>query len=72
MVAIEMVKPGGTEPDPTGANAALDGCRRRGVLVGRGGVLGNVLRIAPPMSVTAEEIDEASAAIIDAIAAAQS
>ncbi len=69
MVAIEMVKPGGIEPDPVGANAALDGCRRRGVLVGRGGVLGNVLRIAPPMSVTPEEIDEASAAIVDALAA---
>jgi 4-aminobutyrate aminotransferase len=72
MVAIEMVKPGGTEPDPAGANAALDGCRERGVLVGRGGVLGNVLRIAPPMSVTPAEIDEASAAIVDAVAAAQS
>jgi 4-aminobutyrate aminotransferase len=68
MVAVEMVKPEGTEPDPAAANAALEGCRRRGVLIGRGGVLGNVLRIAPPLSVTAEEIDEAAAAVVDALA----
>jgi len=67
MVAIEMVRPDGKEPDPVAANAALDGCRRRGVLVGRGGVLGNVVRIAPPLSVTAAEVDEASAAIVDAL-----
>jgi 4-aminobutyrate aminotransferase len=67
MVAVEMVKPGGKEPDPIAAHAALEGCRRRGVLVGRGGVLGNVLRIAPPLSVTAGEVDEASAAVVDAL-----
>jgi 4-aminobutyrate aminotransferase len=67
MIAVELVKPGGKEPDPECADAALEGCRRRGVLVGRGGVYGNVLRISPPLSVTAEEIDEAATAITDTL-----
>ena len=67
MIAVELVRPGGRDPDPAAAGAALEGCRRRGLLVGKGGVHGNVLRIAPPLSVTAAEIDEAAAALIDAL-----
>jgi 4-aminobutyrate aminotransferase len=67
MVAVELVHPGGREPNPAGATAALEGCRARGVLVGKGGVHGNVLRIAPPLSVTASEIDEAAVMMTDAL-----
>lgn len=37
----------------------LEAARRRGLLVGAGGLWGNVLRIAPPLTVTAEEVDDA-------------
>jgi 4-aminobutyrate aminotransferase len=67
MIAIELVQASTTVPDPAAAGAALEGCRKRGVLVGRGGVHGNVLRIAPPLSVTASEIDEAAAALIETL-----
>ncbi len=67
MVAIELVGPGGREPDPAAAGEALEGCRRRGLLVGRGGVYGNVLRIAPPLSVSAAEVEEAAAALIESL-----
>ena len=67
MVAVELVAPGSTDPNPAAAAAALEGCRARGVLVGKGGVHGNVLRIAPPLSVSAGEIDEAATAIADAL-----
>jgi 4-aminobutyrate aminotransferase len=67
MVAIELVRPGSEDPDPGAATAALEGCRSRGVLVGKGGVYGNVLRIAPPLSVSPVEIDEAASAIVDAL-----
>ena len=67
MIAVELVRPGGNDPHPEAASATLEGCRRRGVLIGRGGVHGNVLRISPPLSVTAEEVDEAGGAITDAL-----
>jgi 4-aminobutyrate aminotransferase len=67
MVAVELVRPGGRDPDPAAAAAALEGCRARGVLVGRGGVHGNVLRISPPLCVSSSEVDEGAAAIADAL-----
>jgi 4-aminobutyrate aminotransferase len=67
MVAIELVEPDSRVPNPGAATAALEAGRARGVLIGKGGVHGNVLRIAPPLSVTAAEIDEAAAALIDAL-----
>ena len=67
MIAVELVTPGGKQPDPAAATVVLEECRRRGVLVGKGGVKGNVLRIAPPLSVTATEVDEAGGAIEDAL-----
>ncbi len=67
MVGVEVVEPGGRTPSSAGAAAALEGCRGRGVLLGKGGVYGNVLRIAPPLSVSEAEVDEALAAITDAL-----
>jgi 4-aminobutyrate aminotransferase len=67
MVAIEMVEAGSRVPNPAAATLVLEACRERGVLIGKGGVHGNVLRIAPPLSVTAEEIDEAAAALTGAL-----
>jgi 4-aminobutyrate aminotransferase len=69
MVAIELVQPGGMAPNPAATAAALEGCRQRGVLVGKGGAHGNVLRIAPPLSITSAEIDEGAGALIEALQA---
>jgi 4-aminobutyrate aminotransferase len=67
MVAVELVHPGGIEPWPQAAAAVLEAARERGVLVGKGGLYGNVLRIAPPLSVTEAEVHEAADALIDAV-----
>ncbi|MFC6088796.1 aspartate aminotransferase family protein [Saccharothrix lopnurensis] len=58
MVGIELVGPKG-EPDALKAVAVLEGARERGLLVGKGGLYGNVIRLAPPMTVTEDEVEEA-------------
>ncbi len=67
MQAIEMVQPGTTEPDPDRANAILEGCKDRSLLVGKGGLYGNVIRITPMLDVSADEIDEGIAALVETI-----
>ncbi|MGB7860048.1 MAG: aspartate aminotransferase family protein, partial [Acidimicrobiia bacterium] len=54
MIGIELVGPGG-EPAPEKAAAALEAAREDGMLIGKGGIYGNTLRIAPPLSITEEE-----------------
>ena len=62
MIGVELVDPEDGSPTPALATALQEGMRRRGVLVGKGGLYGNVLRIAPPLSVTLEECDVAARA----------
>ncbi len=67
MLAIETVEPGGLEPDPGRAGALMEGTKARGLLVGKGGLYGNVLRMAPPLSLTDDEAEEGAVIIADAI-----
>ncbi len=60
MIGVELVEPGSLVPNSLAAQSVLEACRRGGVLIGKGGLHNNVLRIAPPMSVT---MDEAATAI---------
>lgn len=69
MLALECVHPGGIEPDPVRAAALLEAARQRGVLIGKGGLHGNVLRVAPPLSITEAELVEGADALVDAIRA---
>ena len=67
MIGVELVRPGGIEPDAAAAGAVLEQTRARGLLVGRGGLHGNVLRIAPPLSITQAEADEGTEILVDAL-----
>jgi 4-aminobutyrate aminotransferase/(S)-3-amino-2-methylpropionate transaminase len=49
MIAVELVKPGTTEPNPELAKAAAAHALSRGVVVLTCGTYGNVLRLLPPM-----------------------
>jgi 4-aminobutyrate aminotransferase len=69
MVGIEFVRPGGNEPAPETASLVQENCRALGLLVGKGGLYGNVLRIAPPLTVSSDEIDRAAAALEETLAA---
>jgi 4-aminobutyrate aminotransferase-like enzyme len=59
MQAIEIIGRQG-EPLPDETARAFEETRRLGLLVGRGGLYKNCLRIAPPMTVSAADIDEAA------------
>jgi len=69
MQAIETVQPDSIAPDASRATQVLEECRKRGLLVGKGGLYNNVLRITPMLNVSSEEIDEGIGAIIGAIEA---
>jgi len=58
MWALELVEPGSRTPAPALAARAQEEARRGGLLVGKGGLYGNVLRIAPPLILTEAEADE--------------
>lgn len=57
MIGIELVGPKG-EPAPDKAAIALEATRDAGLLIGKGGLYGNGLRVAPPLSITEKEADE--------------
>jgi 4-aminobutyrate aminotransferase-like enzyme len=47
------------KPDSEGTKRLMEFTRTKGLLVGKGGTFGNVLRVAPPLNVNKEEIDRA-------------
>ncbi len=46
-------------PAPAKVSALFEETKRRGLLIGKGGLYGNCLRISPPLTVTTAEVDEA-------------
>ncbi|MCA1186262.1 aspartate aminotransferase family protein [Saccharopolyspora sp. 6V] len=67
MLGVELADPGTGAPDPAAATAVLEHTRRDGLLIGKGGLDGNVLRIAPPLSLTEQEAREGAAILVDAL-----
>ena len=57
MQAIEIVQPGGIEPDAPRTVAFVDTCKDKGLLLGKGGLYGNVVRIAPHLNVSTADMD---------------
>ena len=72
MQAIELVEDRATkEPAAGKANQLLEATKRHGLLIGKGGLYGNVMRIAPSMLVEAYEVDEAARRLDLALAEVQ-
>jgi 4-aminobutyrate aminotransferase len=67
MIAVELVEPGTLTPAPGAATTVLEACRRDGLLVGKGGLYGNVIRMGPPLTLTEAEAGEGLRILVDAI-----
>jgi len=59
MQGIEFVEDRKTkEPSPKKTLAFLEAAKKQGLLIGKGGLYGNVIRIAPSMLITEAEVDD--------------
>ena len=69
MMAIELCKPGTTEPDPARTAAISAYCHQHGVVTLTCGTWGNVFRFLPPLSIGDALLDEAFDVVAEAFAA---
>jgi 4-aminobutyrate aminotransferase len=67
MIAVEFAAPGTLAPNAGAALRVLEECKAGGLLVGKGGLYGNVIRMGPPLTLTEEEAREGLAILVDAI-----
>ena len=54
-------------PDAKSCNQLMELCREEGLLIGKGGLHGNVVRIAPPLNLSKDQLQEFQFKLISAI-----
>lgn len=59
MIGVELIRDEKKTPAGAEAEALRDACLRNGLLLGVGGVFGNVIRFQPPLIITKAQIDQA-------------
>jgi 4-aminobutyrate aminotransferase-like enzyme len=72
MLGLELVRDepaGDRTPNADGTLRILEETKKRGLLIGRGGLHGNVLRVAPPLVVSKRDIDDALRILQESFAA---
>jgi 4-aminobutyrate aminotransferase len=69
MFAVDLVDPATGKASPPLAAAMLEATRERGLLVGKGGLYGHTLRMAPPLTLSEAEAKEGLGILIDALTA---
>jgi 4-aminobutyrate aminotransferase/(S)-3-amino-2-methylpropionate transaminase len=68
MIALEIVKPGTTEPDAATAAAVSKACHEAGLLTLTCGTYGNILRFLPPLVMPEDTLRTGLAILADAFA----
>ncbi|HUR36233.1 MAG TPA: aspartate aminotransferase family protein [Terriglobales bacterium] len=70
MQAMEFVKDRTSkEPAPAETTQFMEEARKRGLLIGKGGLWGNVIRMSPPLNIAKTDVDEAMKVMDEAMAA---
>ena len=69
MFAVDLVDPATGAPSPALATRMLEETRERGLLIGKGGLSGHALRMAPPMTLTEADAKEGLGILVDAMRA---
>jgi 4-aminobutyrate aminotransferase len=69
MFAVELVDPGTGAPSPVLAARMMEETKQRGLLGGKGGLYGNVMRMAPPLTLTEAEAKEGLDILINTLEA---
>jgi 4-aminobutyrate aminotransferase/(S)-3-amino-2-methylpropionate transaminase len=69
MLAIELVLPGGREPNPEATKAVAAAALEAGVIVLTCGTYGNVIRLLPPLVISDDLLSEALTVLEDALRA---
>lgn len=59
MIGVELIKDKEKTPAAAEAGRLREVCREKGLLIGVGGVFGNVLRIQPPLVIDKKQLEEA-------------
>ncbi len=67
MIGLELIKDEMKTPAPGEAANIQEICRQKGVLVGTGGIYGNIIRIQPPLIISENELAEAFRVLDEAI-----
>jgi 4-aminobutyrate aminotransferase len=69
MFAVDLADPASGQPSPALAAKAMEATKQRGLLVGKGGLYGATLRMAPPLTLTEAEAREGLGLLVDALRA---
>jgi 4-aminobutyrate aminotransferase len=72
MFAADLVDPATKKPSPALAARTLEATKERGLLVGKGGLYGSTVRMAPPLTLSEAEAKEGLGILIDALTAVNS
>ncbi len=62
MLALELVKDetaGDRTPDPGAVGRLFEETKKRGLLIGKGGLYNNAIRFSPPLTIQRAQVEEA-------------
>lgn len=68
MIGVELIQDAAGTPSPELARHVRADCREKGVLIGVGGLQGNVLRIQPPLVISDEQLIQVAEAVAKSLA----